>query len=504
MTIADSEITATAARAGSRFTDHKVEIAYRVCLPVYEVRLRVIEMAEHSLSTTARFILQLVDLRVEQPSEIGRLLGLEHRYVVDAAAELLSGEFARQHPDLRLEITESGKEAVAKGGRALRPKNRHPQIAYDPLMKRVADVDTRELLSHREVQGDGQFVVQVGPRPPRLNNIRVEDVRRYDESYTRRENDSEILEVADVKDSRLKYRNDTILVKLDAPGSDASTFAVYRARQYLAEESAEIQRLADRGVDLVPLELRPDLSQLNYSVAASQEEIGLMSEIRRLHHGVVDKERDVDSAKAGREDSATAVERERQDGKIAQRESEKREMEKRIAELERQLYEATRGDARLIVTEEHRGVLIEAIEAARNELTLVSAWIDPYAFDHELRSKVAAAVKRGATVRIGYGLGQAQNQGHNGYRNQQKAKKALDELRKLIPRDLKSRLVVVCAETHEKYIISDDWFCAAGSHNWLSYRGNVDSAYRRETSLYSERPDDIRLYKERADEIFRG
>ena len=132
MTIANSEITATAARAVSRFTDHKVEMAYRVCLPVYEVRLRVIEMAEHSLSTTARFMLQLVDLGVEQPGEIGNLLGLENRHVVDAAAELLSGEFARQHPDLRLEITKSGKDAVAKGGRVLRPKNRHPQIAYDP------------------------------------------------------------------------------------------------------------------------------------------------------------------------------------------------------------------------------------------------------------------------------------------------------------------------------------------------------------------------------------
>ena len=176
-------------------------------------------------------------------------------------------------------------------------------------MKRVADVDTRNC-SAQNGSSDGQFVVQVGPRPPRLNNIRVKDVRRYDESYTRRDNDSEILEVADVKDSRLKYRNDTILVKLDAPGSDASAFALYRARQYLAEESAEIQRLADRGVDLVPMELRPDLSQPTYSVTASQEEIGLMSEIRQLHYGVVDKERDVDSARAGREDSATATERE--------------------------------------------------------------------------------------------------------------------------------------------------------------------------------------------------
>jgi len=58
-------------------------------------------------------------------------------------------------------------------------------------------------------------------------------------------------------------------------------------------------------------------------------------------------------------------------------------------------------------------------------------------------------------------------------------------------------------ETHEKFIICDNRFCVFGSFNWLSYRGERDRGYRRETSLYSERPDDLALWKANADSLFR-
>ena len=57
--------------------------------------------------------------------------------------------------------------------------------------------------------------------------------------------------------------------------------------------------------------------------------------------------------------------------------------------------------------------------------------------------------------------------------------------------------------THEKLIICDDQFCAWGSFNWLSYRGEHDADYRRETSYYSERPGDIALWKDRVAALFR-
>ena len=105
---------------------------------------------------------------------------------------------------------------------------------------------------------NGFFIPPTNPRRPRLSNVRIDEVRDYERFYGRQRDRVEILEVSDIKDVRLKYRNDVILAKLDAVNTGKSVFAAYQAQQYLEEESASIQRLADRGADLVPDELKAE------------------------------------------------------------------------------------------------------------------------------------------------------------------------------------------------------------------------------------------------------
>ena len=169
---------------------------------------------------------------------------------------------------------------------------------------------------------------------------------------------------------------------------------------------------------------------------------------------------------------------------------------------ELELNRRTEGAIRLVKTEEHHPLLLEAIDQATDELTLVSAWIDPYAFDMEVCQKLARAVRRGVTVRIAWGLG-AGGRRVDSRRNSKKGEDALSRLYQLIPNDGRERLVVTRTETHEKFIICDNRFCAWGSFNWLSYRGEIDQGYRRETSTYSTRPDDIALWRENAATLFR-
>ena len=405
MSIAPNELDEVAARAKRRFPDHKVDIPFHVCLPVYELRLKATEITEDDLSTPARFILQLSNLNVTQPAEISRLLGLPPNYVASAAAELLGENLVAQSPLLSIGITDAGRKVLRDGGKTLRPRNTHFRIPYDPLTKRIFDIDVEELSDRDDVRKNGLFVLPTKPRRPHLNNIRIDEVKDYVLFYGRRRDKTEILEVSDIKEVRLKYRKDIILVKLDAANTNKPLFAAYRAQQYLEEESALMQRLADRGADLVPEELKAELGTLPIqSQSLSEEESTLIEEIDGLDRDVGEAERAVAEAKVAQGTTQSAQERAAFESRIETLESEKLQLESLLAERESTLTSVTEGQIRLIRTEEHHHLLLKAIGKATSQLTLVSAWIDPYAFDDEVCRMLAAAIGRGVEVRIAWGL----------------------------------------------------------------------------------------------------
>ena len=155
------------------------------------------------------------------------------------------------------------------------------------MTKRIVDVGTDRLLNRDEVRKNGLFVLPTGPRKPRLSNIRLDEVKDYLRYYGLLRDKTEILEVSDIKDVRLRYQNDVVVVKLDAADGDKSLFAAYRAQQYLEDESTAIQRLADRGADLLPEDLKPQPSEdWAESPFLSQEESGLLKEINDLDQSI--------------------------------------------------------------------------------------------------------------------------------------------------------------------------------------------------------------------------
>ena len=86
-------------------------------------------------------------------------------------------------------------------------------------------------------------------------------------------------------------------------------------------------------------------------------------------------------------------------------------------------------------------------------------------------------------------------------RNLRMGEDAIEQLRRMIQNPaLRDKLVVRRTETHQKFIICDDRFCAVGSFNWLSYRGEGP---RYESSHYSERHADVAQWQEEAAALFR-
>ena len=491
-------LSAVRARAKRRFRDYDVDLAYQVCLPVYDLRIRIVEHETDKLSTAARFVLMLANVPVTDVSEIRRLLGLSEGEVVLAAAEVLSAALVEQQPDQSIRITEHGRTVLKEAGRTYRPRNRHPRVPYDPLVRAIPMVDLDDLVDREDVRKEALFIPPTKPRKPRLSQVRLAEVQAYDEQFGKTTQRVEILQVADIKDMRLKYRRDVILVRLLHRQSRSELYVAYRAQQYLERESEAIQRLAGSGLKLVPQDIGSRKSTDASWKRLPLEESRLAEDIGKLDEALGKAEMAVADAESIR--SATQDERERAALEEELRESmaERDELRAKLSEKERQLEELSGGEARLVRTEEHRPLLFEAVKAAASELTIVSAGINSRTLDEELCRTLADAIGRGVKVRIAWGFG---TQGEK-YRNRIQGDKALEDLRRKIPKAHRCRLIVMRIETHEKFVICDDRFCVWGSFNWLSYRGQRDEGYRRETSSYSERLADIALWKANAATLF--
>ena len=499
----ENEIAIAAARAKRRFPDYEIEAAYPIGWPVYAVRLALTVLAADEISTVARFILRLAGVQPMEPAELGRLLGLPDKFVAGAAAELLQKGLATQRPDLKLEITAQGRQALADGGRAWSPQREYVTAPFCPITRRVLDIGTDDLLYPDAAEKNGLFVIPASGDKPRLSELQVEDIREY-ARYEEDIKPEEITEIAEIRsqDARLRYRNDITVVKLTAPGRNSPTFAAYSGREYLAEETLALRRLAEEsGINLTPEEFAETLSEpWLQSRSATRDEENLLSTINDADRAVGKVDTDISAIQAEQEELQDESEKEELARRLKQLEIDKVEQALRLAEAERMLSEQTGGATRLIKTEEHRPLLLEAIDKSQSELTLVSAWIGPDAFDRELCRKLRQAMARGVRVRIAWGLGT--RRGPESDRNLAKGNTALNELKRDVSNELLSNLTVKRTETHEKFIICDDQFCTSGSFNWLSYRGEIDRGYRRETSFYSERPDDIALWKDHAATLF--
>ena len=103
--------------------------------------------------------------------------------------------------------------------------------------------------------------------------------------------------------------------------------------------------------------------------------------------------------------SATLDGRERVElaSQIEALESERNVLRAELGRAEERLRGETKGRTRLIRTEQHRRLLLDAIGKAKTQLILVSAWIGREAFDEKVQMGIVAAMRRGVEVRIAWG-----------------------------------------------------------------------------------------------------
>ncbi len=136
-----------------------------------------------------------------------------------------------------------------------------------------------------------------------------------------------------------------------------------------------------------------------------------------------------------------------------------------------------RGSAETIRGRTHLELLRRSIRSSSEFLVIVSGWLSDRIVDRQFEEDLVNAMRRGASIYIGYGWAPAVGQRHVS----PSERRALDALalakNKASSQGFGGRLIVARIDTHAKLLIVDDLYAVCGSYNWLSNRWFRNSEY---------------------------
>lgn len=314
---------------------------------------------------------------------------------------------------------------------------------------------------------------------------------------------SDIISIVDLAPPWVEYLRGVEVFVLRHRQTGERRFAAYIGTQYLAAESAAIQRMHESGVltepDDATLSTPPPL---DLSYALPPEEAADARTILAKDGVLENLRRDVATQEILR--SATQDERERNEAalRLQALEQKLREAEEERETYRRQLLERTDAAVDVVRTEDSRKLLERALEDAEHEVIILSPWMNTRTVDRDLCERMERAAKHRVRIRIGYGIS-TEERGAEADRNGRSAREVIDMVRRLtygVPSGSIEFLNV--RGTHEKLLIVDESYAVVSSFNWLSYRGELDREFRRETGVILRDPVAVAKVKARAMEAF--
>lgn len=305
--------------------------------------------------------------------------------------------------------------------------------------------------------------------------------------------ENHLIKLLELKKVKQEYLAPVEVVALQARGGQEQRFAIYRDGVLQRGESAVLQRHFETGLFLLPddavslanapLDLPPSLPPVVAKVA--QQLVTAMEDTHRLAADLTD-------SRTRREGTADRVERELLTERIRRLEEELRSKREESTGLQEQL---KRNQGTFLRTEEHRAVLERAIREARQEIIVISPWLNRRTCDDALCNLFANAVSRNVAVRIGFGITERVGDLDLG-RHHANAQKVIRAMKTAVSRAASAEQASLLdiqrtSDTHEKILVCDRSFAVIGSFNWLSYRGEMDCGYRREASVILRDPASV-------------
>jgi len=456
-------------RPGYRLVDYG-----RVGLPIYRVTVIALTLLRKSLDPIEEFILRTVNAGLSRTSDIAGLLGLNAHIVEGAIANLIRSEqlYTQQSEEetINVVLTEKGQNTV-RDQEEVKPAEQSLPFTYDGLIRTPKWYGEMELLPPRELRERGIPEVRSIPaRGPELHELNVRDV-------------AAVMSLA--------------MGPRESPRSLLRLRSIERRQSLFMEAIALAYRSGETGAIQIGFAIDGRLSEEHELAAARAGALDKMRIFRGLKMGgdegilkdIVGKDIAAQLPEAELPE-AIRVEAARARGELikaeedlaaidsADYEAEAREAVERAKEALSLIDEKLAGArVRPLAVYEHPALLRAAVDGVTERLVIISPWIRRSVVTKEFLKSLEDAVKRGATVYIGHGLGDA------------------DQEEKAWDRDARSELEALSKEheglhvkrlgdTHAKILIKDHDFFVISSFNWLSFKGDPKRTFREEWGTY--------------------
>jgi len=470
---------------------------FEVGIPMYFIRLLVEVLEPQELSSFEIYMLHAISLGMNTREGIARLLGVDDRDLVSPGAALLKNEFIVQGmPEpggsRPIALTEKGRQALGDKKAPPVPVRKSAQLHFNALTWKPVPLEAKTW-TVEQMEKEGLLVLPPQQyEPPTLGDFTAKDV-----AYTLHDvssfQDKEIIALLELKKVTQEYLAPVTVIALRDQASREQRVAVYRRGMIQQAESDVLQRLFETGKfhlpdDAVVLEG----NRFTMPTSMPPDIVRIVTDLMEREAVVRQIEVELTDSQNRRGTTQDRAEREALANQIRRLETELRA---KSDESERLQLLLQQNQGTFLRTEDHREVLERALKVARDEIIIISPWMNRRTCDDALCDLVADAVSRGVRIRIGYGITERAGDLDAG-RNRAIAQKVIWALKKSVAQKAhagqESLLNIQKTRgTHRKILVCDRTFGVLGSFNWLSYRGEQDREYRNETSIMLRDPATI-------------
>jgi len=475
------------------FPDFEPQHVFEAALPVYFVRLSVEVLEPQELTSFQAYMLHAIALEVNTPQEIAHLLGVDPRDITAPGTGLLQMDFIEQGEPIpgkgrRLSLTEKGLQAFSTQGAPPIPKRKVGQFHYNALTQTAIPLEEKTF-SVEQMQKKGSFILPVeDQKRPTLGHF-TEKVIGEVLSASPGFRDNDIVALLELRKIELEYISPVDVVLLQHTQTGEQRLVIYRNSMLQRAESAVVQRFFDEGMLRLPIDATP-LNKQDISLPSTLPPLAA-----HMTKTLLQSEYDVEDLEVRvtlQQELLTATQSNRERQELTNRLHDlKEELRIKREEMERLRVGLLQNQVEFLQTEQHRPVLERALREATQELIIISPWMNRRACNDTFCQLVAAAVKRGVKVRLGYGIGNEPSAVER-ERNQMLVHSVQNALSRVIPETAKHLLEIVKTKgTHQKILICDRAFAVTGSFNWLSYLGEQDEGYRNELGTLFRRSHEI-------------